>query len=47
METIAKRKTILEDYDGFAEKKKTTGDCYTPHEVYNCVLDYVSKKNSI
>ena len=36
---------LFEDYDGFVEKfkpKKTTDDCYTPHAVYQVVLDYVA-----
>ena len=36
---------LFEDYDGFVEKfkpKKTTDDCYTPHAVYQVVLDYVT-----
>jgi hypothetical protein len=43
-------KTLFEDYDGFIEKfkpQKTTDDCYTPPEVYDCVLSYVSKKVDI
>lgn len=34
------------NYDDFVEKfkvKKTTDDCYTPDEVYRCVLDYCEK----
>jgi len=41
-----KRKTF-HDYDGFIEKfkpKKTTDDCYTPPEVYDYVLNYVSRQ---
>ena len=37
---------LFEDYEGFVEKfkpKKTTDDCYTPHAVYQVVLDYVSQ----
>lgn len=36
---------LFEDYDGFVAKfepKKTTDDCYTPHAVYQVVLDYVA-----
>lgn len=38
------------DYDAFIDKfeaKKTTDDCYTPPEVYNCVLKYVAEKCNI
>lgn len=34
------------DYDSFVEKfkpKKTTDDCFTPPEVYDCVLSYVGE----
>ncbi|SEF86040.1 chromosome partitioning protein ParB [Parabacteroides chinchillae] len=44
------KKTVFEDYDAFVDKfktKKTTDDCYTPSEVYNCVLKYVSEKCNI
>ena len=45
-----RNKTLFEDYDGFVEKfkpKKTTDDCYTPPEVYDCVLKYVAGKFDI
>lgn len=45
-----KEKTLFEDYEGFVDKfeqKKTTDDCFTPPEVYNCVLKYVSEKCNI
>lgn len=45
-----KEKTLFEDYEGFVDKfktKKTTDDCFTPPEVYNCVLKYVSDKCNI
>jgi len=45
-----KEKTLFDDYERFVEKfesKKTTDDCYTPPEVYNCILNYVSKKCNI
>lgn len=45
-----KEKTLFEDYDGFVDKfevKKTTDDCYTPPEVYNIILNYVSEKCNI
>ncbi|WP_233552325.1 chromosome partitioning protein ParB [Parabacteroides sp. AF48-14] len=45
-----KGKTLFDDYDGFVgkfEAKKTTDDCYTPAEVYNVVLNYVSEKCNI
>lgn len=37
---------IFHDYDGFVakftDKPKTTDDCYTPKDVYEAVLEYVS-----
>ena len=36
-----------EEYKAFVEKfkpKKTTDDCYTPPEVFNCVADWASKR---
>lgn len=46
VEAKAKSKAeLFEDYEGFVEKfkpKKTTDDCYTPHAVYQVVLDYVA-----
>lgn len=45
-----KEKTLFEDYESFVDKfktKKTTDDCYTPPEIYNCVLRYVSEKCNI
>ena len=45
-----KMNTLFDDYEGFVGKfkaKKTTDDCYTPSEVYNCVLRYVSQKCNI
>lgn len=45
-----KEKTLFEDYEGFVAKfepKKTTDDCFTPNEVYNCVLKYISEKCNI
>ena len=38
------------EYNAFVEKfkpKKTTDDCYTPPEVYDCVRDYVCERWSI
>ena len=38
---------IGETYEEFVEKfkpKKTTDDCYTPQEVYDCVADWVAEK---
>ena len=38
------------EYNAFVDKfkpKKTTDDCYTPPEVYNCVRDYVCERWSI
>ena len=45
-----KEKTLFDDYESFVDKfktKKTTDDCYTPPEVYNCILRYVSEKCNI
>lgn len=45
-----KEKTLFDDYENFVDKfktKKTTDDCYTPPEVYNCILRYVSEKCNI
>ena len=47
MGAISQSKLKFEDYDGFVEKfkpKKTTDDCYTPPEVYECVADYVTER---
>ena len=47
-EKIKKRQpTLFDDYEGFTKKfevKKTTDDCYTPIEVYNAIIDFVSSK---
>ena len=46
----SKGNTLFDDYEGFVDKfkaKKTTDDCFTPSEVYNCVLRYVSEKCNI
>ena len=40
----ANNKALFSDYDEFLDKfeiKKTTDDCYTPDDVYDCILDYV------
>jgi hypothetical protein len=40
-----KPKGLFDDYEGFVDKfkpKLTTDDCFTPPDVYNCVLKYVS-----
>lgn len=45
-----KEKQLFDDYDAFIDKfeaKKTTDDCYTPPEVYNCILNYVTEKCNI
>lgn len=42
MASTSRQKHLFEDYDGFVEKfkpKKTTDDCYTPPDVYDCVSD--------
>ena len=43
MASTSRQKHLFEDYDGFVEKfkpKKTTDDCYTPPDVYDCVSDW-------
>ena len=38
---------LFDDYDGFVEKfkpKKTTDDCYTPPEVYEAILGWLSAR---
>lgn len=45
-----KEKTLFDNYESFVDKfkaPKTTDDCYTPPEVYNCVLKYVAEKYNI
>lgn len=40
-------KTLFYDYEGFVDKfepKKTTDDCYTPPEIFNCVLHFLATK---
>lgn len=42
-----KGKIGFKDYEAFVEKfkpKKTTDDCYTPSEIYSCILEYVKTK---
>lgn len=46
LEDGSKNPSIFYDYDSFVKKfnkenPKTTDDCYTPKDVYDCVLDYV------
>lgn len=44
------KEQVFNDYEGFIEKfkpKKTTDDCYTPKEVYECIRDWVCEKFSI
>jgi hypothetical protein len=46
----AANKSLFDDYEGFVgkfEPKKTTDDCYTPDEVYKCVLDYVKSNTDL
>lgn len=41
---------LFNDYEGFVDKfkrKLTTDDCYTPDEVYRCVVDWVRKRFNI
>ena len=41
------RQLKFDDYEGFCEKfkpKKTTDDCYTPENIYNCVLDWCVRR---
>lgn len=45
-----KKKEVFEDYDGFVEKfkpKKTTDDCYTPQEVYDVIVEWLTEKGAI
>ena len=45
--TKKRKKGLFDDYDGFVDKfkaKKTTDDCYTPANVYECCLRYVNSK---
>ena len=40
-------KTLFDDYEGFVDKfepKKTTDDCYTPSEIFDCVLHFLATK---
>ena len=40
------KKSTFNDYDSFVDKfrqKKTTDDCFTPREVYDCVVNHVSE----
>ena len=44
------RQLKFDDYEGFCEKfkpKKTTDDCYTPENIYNCVLDWCVRRYGI
>ena len=44
------RPDLFSNYDAFLDKfeeKKTTDDCYTPKEVYQIVLEYVSKNYNL
>ncbi len=50
MASTSKQKHLFEDYDGFVEKfkpKKTTDDCYTPPDVYDCVSDWACERFGI
>jgi len=47
---VRKRKNLFSEYDVFVDKfkrKNTTDECYTPPEVYECVLNYVRRKVDI
>lgn len=47
MASTSQQKHLFEDYDGFVDKfnpKKTTDDCYTPSDVYDCVRDWACRK---
>ena len=47
MAATSQNKDKFEDYDGFVEKfkpKKTTDDCYTPQNVYDCILQWVRER---
>lgn len=42
-----KQSAIFNDYDAFVDKfklKKTTDDCYTPPDIYDCILNFVTSK---
>ena len=50
MASTSKQKHLFEDYDGFVEKfkpKKTTDDCYTPPDVYDCVIGWACERFGI
>ena len=50
MASTSRQKHLFEDYDGFVEKfkpKKTTDDCYTPPDVYDCVSDWACERFGI
>mgnify|MGYP002750908308 FL=1 len=50
MASTSRQKHMFEDYDGFVEKfkpKKTTDDCYTPPDVYDCVSDWACERFGI
>jgi len=49
-ENTNSKPNLFSDYEGFVDKfevKKTTDDCYTPPEIYNIVLEYVSKNYNL
>lgn len=42
-----KKREEFHDYDRFVEKfkpRKTTDDCYTPPNIYDCVLEWIGKR---
>ena len=50
MASTSQQKHLFEDYDGFVEKfkpKKTTDDCYTPPDVYDCVRGWACERFGI
>ena len=43
----SQKQELFNDYEGFVDKfkpKKTTDDCYTPQDVYDCVRDWACAK---
>lgn len=50
MTATGQSKDRFNDYDGFVDKfkpKKTTDDCYTPPDVYECVADWACQEYGI
>jgi len=50
IEKTNRKPNLFSDYDGFVEnfsRKKTSDDCYTPHEIFDLVVDYVRENCNI